>query len=304
MRRDAAAVALFAAFTAFCGVWSLPPLDRDEARFAQASAQMLETGDFVTIRFQDAERNKKPAGIHWLQAGAAAATGGADARAIWRYRLPSAIAGVAAALFVYAVGRRLYGAETARLAALLFAAAPVVAAETAIAKTDAALIACVCAAQWALITLYADGRAGLSAAASGWVRPLTLWGALAAGVLIKGPVAPLIVGAAAATLVLNDRLRGGVGAAWLRRTRPIAGAALFAALVAPWAVAVGLATEGRFFIEALGGDLLNKVGAAQESHPGPPGYHAALTAILFWPAAALIASALQQAATTRRSWRT
>ena len=43
-------------------------IDRDEARFAQATRQMLETGDFLRIRFQDEARNKKPAGIYWLQA--------------------------------------------------------------------------------------------------------------------------------------------------------------------------------------------------------------------------------------------
>jgi hypothetical protein len=34
------------------GFATLQPLDRDEPRFAQASKQMLETGDFVDIRFQ------------------------------------------------------------------------------------------------------------------------------------------------------------------------------------------------------------------------------------------------------------
>ena len=46
------------------GLAAIPPLDRDEARFAQATRQMLETGDFVRVRFQDESRNKKPAGIY------------------------------------------------------------------------------------------------------------------------------------------------------------------------------------------------------------------------------------------------
>ncbi|MGA7867431.1 MAG: glycosyl transferase, partial [Stellaceae bacterium] len=48
------------------GLAAIPPLDRDEARFAQATRQMLETGDFVRIRFQDEARNKKPIGTYWL----------------------------------------------------------------------------------------------------------------------------------------------------------------------------------------------------------------------------------------------
>ncbi len=75
------------------GFFALPPGDRDESRFAQASRQMVESGDWVRIRFRDEERNKKPVGIHWLQAGAVralSAAGVPDAPArIWAYRLPS-----------------------------------------------------------------------------------------------------------------------------------------------------------------------------------------------------------------------
>ena len=51
------------------GFFSIPPIDRDEARFAQATKQMVESGDYVDIRFQDEVRYKKPVGIYWLQAG-------------------------------------------------------------------------------------------------------------------------------------------------------------------------------------------------------------------------------------------
>ena len=52
------------------GFFNIPPIDRDEARFAQATKQMVESGDFVDIRFQDDVRYKKPVGIYWLQASA------------------------------------------------------------------------------------------------------------------------------------------------------------------------------------------------------------------------------------------
>ena len=55
------------------GFQTLQPLDRDEPRFAQASKQMLETRDFVDIRFQDEARHKKPVGIYWLQSATVAA---------------------------------------------------------------------------------------------------------------------------------------------------------------------------------------------------------------------------------------
>ena len=66
--------ALIALVAGLPGVFALPPLDRDESRFAQATAQMLETGDYVNINFQDAPRHKKPVGIHWLQAASVALT--------------------------------------------------------------------------------------------------------------------------------------------------------------------------------------------------------------------------------------
>ena len=75
------------------GIFSIPPIDRDEARFAQATKQMVETGDYIDIRFQDEVRYKKPAGIYWLQAGC-----GEGGERTWRagrattiglYRLPS-----------------------------------------------------------------------------------------------------------------------------------------------------------------------------------------------------------------------
>src|SRR4051794_26830531 len=50
------------------GFFTIPPIDRDEARFAQATKQMVESGDFVDIRFQDEVRYKKPVGIYWMQA--------------------------------------------------------------------------------------------------------------------------------------------------------------------------------------------------------------------------------------------
>jgi hypothetical protein len=45
------------------GFFQIPPVDRDEARFAQATKQMVETGDYVDIRFQNEVRYKKPVGI-------------------------------------------------------------------------------------------------------------------------------------------------------------------------------------------------------------------------------------------------
>ena len=87
------------------GFFNIPPIDRDEARFAQATKQMVETGDFVDIRFQDEVRYKKPVGIYWLQSAAvetASALGLPRAQVrIWLYRVPSLIGAIGAVLLTY-----------------------------------------------------------------------------------------------------------------------------------------------------------------------------------------------------------
>src|SRR5437764_9776515 len=103
---------------AFClllylpGMAAIPPLDRDEARFTQATRQMLQTGDFLRIRFQDEARNKKPAGIYWLQAAAVASFSTPESVAIWPYRLPSVVGALIAALLVFAIGSALFVRNT------------------------------------------------------------------------------------------------------------------------------------------------------------------------------------------------
>src|SRR5438046_9304206 len=91
------------------GIASIPPLDRDEARFAQATRQMLESGDFLRIRFQDEARNKKPAGIYWLQAASVTVFSTPQSDAIWPYRLPSVVGALLAVLLVFAIGNALLG---------------------------------------------------------------------------------------------------------------------------------------------------------------------------------------------------
>src|SRR5258708_19973390 len=92
----AVAVLVLASLLAFLpGFFQIPPTDRDEARFAQATKQMLETGEYVDIRFQDEVRYKKPVGIYWLQAAVVkTATALAIPNAqptLWVYPIPSLI---------------------------------------------------------------------------------------------------------------------------------------------------------------------------------------------------------------------
>ena len=272
--------AMFAFFAASAGIWSLPPIDRDESRFAQATAQMIEGSDYVVIRYQDTERNKKPAGIYWLQAASVSLFSDVKKREIWAYRIPSVIGAVLASVFTFLTAQRLYDQRTALLAALLISSAPILSVEASVARTDAFLLACICLAQYAFIQIYARLQEGR---AIGWRWPALFWLAQTAGIFIKGPIILLI--SALTGLGLSF---GKPHFQWIKPLRPVFGFVILAIFILPWALAINAATEGRFLVEAIGGDMLSKLAGAQENHSGPFGYHTLLVWFMFWPAAALL----------------
>ncbi len=267
------------------GLAAIPPLDRDEARFAQATRQMLESGDFVRIRFQDEARNKKPIGIYWLQAGAVKAFSSPQSNAIWPYRMPSALAATAAVLLTFGFGARLFESRPAGfIAAMLTASALGVVVEAHLAKTDAALLAAVVAGQGALGLVYTGARTGRRV---GWPLPLFFWLAEAVAILLKGPPGPVLALLTAGCLSIADR-----DIRWVKRLRPLAGMLIVAAIVAPWLIAVQQATAGRFISDSLAHDLLPKLAGAQESHGAPPGYYLAMVIASFWPGSLFIVPGL------------
>ncbi|WP_108854433.1 ArnT family glycosyltransferase [Albidovulum aquaemixtae] len=261
---------------------SLPVTDRDEARFAQASRQMAESGDLIDIRFQDAPRYKKPVGIYWIQAAAVSLLPEGAAGSIWSYRLPSVAGATLAVLLTFAMGRGLIGARAAFSAGAVLAAALVLAAEARIAKTDAVLLATVVGAHSALAMLWR----GRGSAVPRWVAPV-FWAMLGASALVKGPIGPMIVGLTAAGLALIARR-----VRWLRPLASWRGGAVFLAIVLPWYVAISLQSGMDFWNAALLGDLLSKAQGGQEGHGAPPGAYFIAVWVIFWPGAALLAPAL------------
>lgn len=269
------------------GITRLPPVDRDEARFAQASRQMLETRDFVRIRFQDVPRHKKPIGIHWLQAASAATFGPADHRPIWPYRLPSLLGALLAVVSTAFCGSVLFDRSTGLLAGLLLGSCLLLAMEAHLATTDAMLLATVVAAQSALGFCYLQTQRG-EPVATGTV--VTFWVAQGVGWLLKGPVITLVCGLTVGALCLADRrIR------WLKALRFSWGPILMVALLCPWAFAIQKATQGTFFQDAVRNDLLPKLLGGQESHGFPPGYFLLLMPLTFWPASLFSGLALHQA---------
>ncbi len=291
------------------GLAGLPAMDRDESRFIQATRQMLETGDYVRIQFQDEMRAKKPAGVYWLQAAAVRALSHAKSIQIWPYRLPSFLAAWAAVLLTFAFGRGLFGVRPALLGAGILACSLMLTMEAHQGKSDAVLLVCAVAAQGVMMRFYVAGRARAMAAGSGGggcssggcgsgggtplpggpgtVEALTFWLAQGAAILVKGPVLPAISLLTLLALAAADRnLR------WFGAMRPILGTVVAAAVATPWFVAISQATGGAFVGEAVKGDLLPKLLGAQESHGGLPGLYLLLASATFWPGSLILWPAL------------
>lgn len=279
---------LFAALVALIaglpGLFAMPPLDRDESRFAQATSQMIETGDYVVIRFQDQPRFKKPVGIHWMQALSVRALSDAEERQIWAYRIPSLLGAMLAAAACAWGAAALFDQRTGLLAGSILGATFLLSSEAFIAKTDAALCGTTTLAMAALARIYI---AHLKAEPSSKWTTLAFWLGLSLAVLIKGPVGLLVVILALIALALWDRKAG-----WMKDLGWTWGLILFAAITLPWAMMITVATDGAFWGAAVGADLAPKLAGGQEGHAGPLGYHTLLAPLLSFPATLLLPAAL------------
>src|SRR6202042_2170782 len=232
------------------GFFSIPPIDRDEARFAQATKQMVESGDLVDIRFQDDVRYKKPVGIYWMQAAAvetASALGLPRAQVrIWIYRVPSLIGAFGAMLLTYWTALAFVTRRGAILAALIMGSSVLLGVEARLAKTDAMLLLTVVAAMGALARVYLSWQRGEDPAHPPWTWPAIFWTALAGGVLLKGPLIVMFVLLTIVTLAIFDR-----SANWITRLKPAAGLAWMLLLVLPWFIAIVAKSGDQFFADSI-----------------------------------------------------
>lgn len=258
------------------GVFSLPALDRDESRFAQASKQMLESGDYIRIQYQDELRNKKPAGIHWLQAGASALLGEGDRTEIWTYRVPSWLGAALAAMATFWCGTILIGRRAAFIGAALFGSTLLLTSEAHISKTDGVLVFLTTLGMGALARLYIRQDNDKKIA-------ILFWAAMGLGFLIKGPVTPMVAVFAMAVLYVWDSRNWD----WMKVLLWWPGPLLFVLLVLPWFIWIQLATDGQYVQGAVGKDLKDKLVSASEGHGGLPGYHLLHIPAWFFPGSLL-----------------
>lgn len=279
--RGPALAALVALVACLPGLIAMPPLDRTEARVAQATAQMLEHGEWTEPRVQDRPVHDFGPAVHWLQGLSVATTSSEEARAIWAYRIPSLLAAMLAAAAAAWGAKHFWGNRQGAAAGVVLASSLLLSTQGFMATADALLCALVTLAMLALSRLYAAGREG-ERLERRW--KLMFWGAIAASIVIKGAVGPLIVGLTLASLAIWDRKAG-----WMSRLGWVWGLILILAAVGPWAIAVTVASDGDFWRGAMR-QLWQAVGGGGRSL-GWPGYHLALSPLLFFPGSLLMIAA-------------
>lgn len=253
------------------GIATLPPTDKDESSFAQASKQMIETGNYVDIRLQDKPRYKKPVGIYWLQVASVKLFNSQNLNEIWAYRIPSAVGATVAVVMTAAIGTLLFGPAVGFFAALMMAGCTILNVEARLAKTDAALLGSVVVMQYGLARAYLQKKPK-------WHMPVLFWTALGIGILIKGPIILLVLASTLLWLRLSDK-----SLQWFNCLKPWYGLLYLLLLVLPWFVAIALQSHGTFMTESAGRDLFAKLWQGQDRGILPPGVHLLAFPILFFP---------------------
>ena len=195
------------------GTWSLPLIDRDEPRFAEASREMIERGNYIVPYFNNQLRLDKPPLTYWAQVASYHVFGENDFAA----RFPSAIAATLTALLVFAWGRRIGGESVGWWAAIIFTLSLQTFVHAKAAVADMWLVLFVTLASWAGYELFQRPtlnaqRPTLNQGAAVSRPPWAIWKspflvfylALALGFLAKGPIAwtPLLT---VAVLIIYTR---------------------------------------------------------------------------------------------------
>lgn len=258
-------VALFCGCLLFhlAGTWMVPLVDRDEPRFAEASREMIERGDYVVPYFNNRYRFDKPPLTYWFQVVSYRVFGETPFAA----RFPSAVAAALTAVAIFAWGRRLGLVRAGFWAALIFTLCLQTLIHAKAAVADMWLVLFMTLAHWAGYELLRDRGGGTWRSVV--VRPTglrTWWWffyvSLALAFLAKGPIGwlPLIT-----VLVLHFlRPISHLG----RRFLFVRGTLLMLALVALWGVPALLRTNGEFLQVGLGRHVVGRSFGTMQGHGG------------------------------------
>jgi 4-amino-4-deoxy-L-arabinose transferase-like glycosyltransferase len=228
VRRPLTTLLLLCFFTFFLGLGSQAITDADEAFYAEASREMVESGNWLTPHFNYQYRFEKPVLYYWLTSATYLVTGPTELAA----RLWSALSGVGLALLTWAMARQATGRlDVAWLSGAVVATSVGYFTMARSALPDLPLTFCITLGIWA--ALRAVDVAGAKGPALAW---WILAGAGAgAGFLMKGPVALVVPAVVLLPIAWRERRTLHID------IRGISLAVLTAAVIGlPWYVAMWL----------------------------------------------------------------
>ena len=236
------------------GTWSLPLIDRDEPRFAEASREMTERGDYIVPRFNNQLRLDKPPLAYWAQAASYRIFGENDFAA----RFPSALAAAFTALSILAWGARIGGEKIGWWAAIIFTLSLQTFLHAKAAVADMWLVLFVTLAHWTGYELIEKREARSEKWRTKWW--LAFYFSLALGFLAKGPIAwtPLLTVSAIIIYARDWPLA--------RRFKFLPGILLTLAVVALWGIPALIQTHGEFFAIGIGRHVIGRSFATMEGH--------------------------------------
>ena len=236
-----------------CGTWSLPLIDRDEPRFAEASREMRQGGDYVVPYFNHQYRFDKPPLTYWTHMASCAVFGESD----FAVRFPSVVAATLTILLVYGFGTRMFDRETGWAAALIFGTCLQTFMHAKGAVADMLMVLFFTLTAWAGWELI---QAAKQRAQQPWRWWAVFYSALALGFLAKGPVAWLPI--ASIGWFISARAAGGTA----RRFHWLPGLLLTLALVGTWGIPALTRTHGAFAAVGLGKHVVGRSFTAMEGH--------------------------------------
>ena len=268
MWRHLSILGLACFLTFFAGLGRAAISDSDEAFYAEAAREMIESGDWLTPCYNYEPRFQKPILYYWLAAATFRIAGASEAAA----RFPSALAGLGLTLLTYGCGRRWFSPRAGLIAGLVVATNFGYFFIGRLALPDLPLAFFIALSTWAAIEmLRVPETTGAASVRRRWLVLAAAGAAL--GVLTKGPVGvalPALVVSAVAIAVRGQR------AGWrppLRATDLALAVLMFLLVAAPWYLAMtqehGLAYLHRFFV----GENLERFATDRYNEPRPVGYY-------------------------------
>jgi len=239
------------------GTWSLPLIDRDEPRFAEAAREMRERDDFIVPYFNDQFRFDKPPLTYWFQVASYRVFGENDFAA----RFPTAVAAALVALVLFSWGKRVRSEKVGWWAAIIFTLSLQTFIHGKAAVADMWLVLFVTIAHlagWELFKANTEHRTPNAERRTffWWIFYISL----AFAFLAKGPIGwtPLLTVAIAQRFYRQDHFAA--------RFKFVRGLLLMLALVCLWGIPALVRTHGEFFRVGIGKHVVERSVATMEGH--------------------------------------